>query len=199
MRSEPLRKLDATALRALAHPLRVDLLERLRRLGPATATQLASEFSETSGATSYHLRQLARHGFVEEDAERGTKRERWWRPVAGRLSIDGFQFRQTQVRQDPATRHAARFLTREIIERRSMRLAQWLERADEWPDEWKQASPGNDDYQLDLTREQLEALRDELEAVVMRYKELGDETDPESATIEVQLALFPDVERGPPA
>ncbi|MEJ7562342.1 MAG: hypothetical protein WKF45_07440, partial [Ilumatobacteraceae bacterium] len=53
VKSQPVHILDATSLRALAHPLRLDLLERLRRLGPAAATQLAAEFTETSGATSY--------------------------------------------------------------------------------------------------------------------------------------------------
>lgn len=192
MRSEPLRKLDATSLRALAHPLRVDLLERLRRLGPATATQLAAEFSETSGATSYHLRQLARHGFIEEDTERGTRRERWWRRVEGGLSI-GFRFRQ-----EPATRDAAEFLARQITERRSRRLQQWFDRADEWPDEWQQASSDNN-YQLSLTRQQLASLSEELEAVVKRYEALGEEADTGAAVIEVQLAVFPDVELGPPS
>lgn len=193
MRSEPLRKLDATSLRALAHPLRVDLLERLRRLGPATATQLAAEFSETSGATSYHLRQLARHGFIEEDTERGTRRERWWRRVEGGLSLEGLR-----LREDPATREAATFLIREINERRFRRLQQWFARADEWPDDWKQATTDSD-YRLSLTHEQLAALRDELEAVVRRYEALGEDADPASATVEAQLMLFPDVELGPPS
>lgn len=193
MPRESLRKVDATSLRALAHPLRMDLLERLRRLGPATATQLATEFTETSGATSYHLRQLARHGFVEEDTDRGTKRERWWRPVAGGISINTFRFRE-----EPATRDAASFLMRDLNERRFRRLLQWFDRADEWSDAWKQASDDSD-YRLYLTPDQLEALRTEIEALIWRYKELGDENDPASAMLEVQLSMFPDVDLGPPS
>ena len=56
------------AIRALSHPLRVRLLDLLRFDGPSTATLLARRVGESSGATSYHLRQLARHGFIEEDS-----------------------------------------------------------------------------------------------------------------------------------
>jgi DNA-binding transcriptional ArsR family regulator len=68
----PERIVDAASLKALAHPLRVDMFDRLAMLGPATASQLAEALGESSGATSYHLRQLARHGFIEEDTDRGT-------------------------------------------------------------------------------------------------------------------------------
>jgi DNA-binding transcriptional ArsR family regulator len=66
-------------LRALSHPTRLRILSHLRIEGPATATMLATRFGLNSGATSYHLRQLAEHGFVVEDADRGNARERWWR------------------------------------------------------------------------------------------------------------------------
>ena len=68
---------DVAAVRALAHPLRLELLDLLRFEGPSTATLLAGRVGESSGATSYHLRQLARYGYIEE--ERRSGRERWWR------------------------------------------------------------------------------------------------------------------------
>ena len=70
---------DAAGLKVLAHPVRLEMLGMLRVEGPATATMLAQRLGLNSGATSYHLRQLAQHGFIEEDAERGNGRERWWR------------------------------------------------------------------------------------------------------------------------
>src|SRR3954462_9094376 len=70
---------DVRALRALAHPLRNRLLGRRRLNGPATASQLGRAVGESSGSTSYHLRQLAQYGFVEEVEGQGTARERWWR------------------------------------------------------------------------------------------------------------------------
>jgi DNA-binding transcriptional ArsR family regulator len=78
---------DARSLRGLAHPLRLQLLGLLRLEGPATATQLAERTGESSGATSYHLRQLAAYGFVVEDTERSTgRRDRYWR-AAHRLTM----------------------------------------------------------------------------------------------------------------
>jgi DNA-binding transcriptional ArsR family regulator len=66
-------------LRALSHPTRLRILSHLRIEGPATATTLAARFGLNSGATSYHLRQLAEHGFIVEDEERGNARDRWWK------------------------------------------------------------------------------------------------------------------------
>jgi DNA-binding transcriptional ArsR family regulator len=79
---------DAVALQALAHPLRVRLLGLLRLDGPATASSLAARVRTNSGATSYHLRQLAEHGFVVEASELGNRRERWWRAVHRSTSVD---------------------------------------------------------------------------------------------------------------
>ncbi|CCH33317.1 hypothetical protein BN6_60630 [Saccharothrix espanaensis DSM 44229] len=69
------------ALKALAHPRRQQMLDELHRGGPATSAALARALDLNTGATSYHLRELARHGFVEELPERARGRERWWRAV----------------------------------------------------------------------------------------------------------------------
>src|SRR5436189_3484080 len=82
----PVRPMDAAQLRALAHPLRLQLLELLRSEGPATASQLARRLGESSGATSYHLRALHRAGMVEE-AEQRNARERWWQRSPDRLMV----------------------------------------------------------------------------------------------------------------
>src|SRR4051812_29710287 len=70
---------DAGAARALANPLRQRILRELRRCGEATSTTLARRLGVTTGGTSYNLRVLAEHGFVEEVPERARGRERWWR------------------------------------------------------------------------------------------------------------------------
>src|SRR5689334_24569704 len=79
MASDSVVRPTAAGLRALSHPTRLKILMRLRVEGPATATTLARELSLNTGATSYHLRQLAEHGFIVEDAERGDARDRWWK------------------------------------------------------------------------------------------------------------------------
>src|SRR5215207_3257321 len=79
---------DPQALRALAHTGRYAILERLQTRGPATATECAEAAGLSPSACSYHLRLLARHGFVEEDTSEGATtgrrsdgRERVWRAV----------------------------------------------------------------------------------------------------------------------
>ena len=78
----PRRDVESVAeLKALAHPLRQRMLYHLAFTGGATATTLAEALGKNTGATSYHLRQLERFGFIEEDEERSTGRDRWWRLV----------------------------------------------------------------------------------------------------------------------
>ena len=70
---------DPKALRALSHPVRLRILGLLRADGPSTASALAVRLRLNSGVTSYHLRQLAQHGFVVDEVERGNGRDRWWK------------------------------------------------------------------------------------------------------------------------
>ena len=79
MASDSVVRPTAAGLRALSHPTRLKILMLLRLEGPATATSLAGHLALNTGATSYHLRQLAEHGFIEEDGERGDARDRWWK------------------------------------------------------------------------------------------------------------------------
>jgi DNA-binding transcriptional ArsR family regulator len=80
-------RLSATRLRGLSHPLRVRILDLLQVHGALTASGLAGLVGESSGSTSYHLRQLAKHEFVREVEGKGTARERWWEASPGGFSI----------------------------------------------------------------------------------------------------------------
>ena len=75
------RLTDPRALRAYAHPVRMALVGLLRTEGPLTATRAAELLGESSGTCSFHLRQLAKYGLVEE-AGGGTGREKPWRATA---------------------------------------------------------------------------------------------------------------------
>jgi DNA-binding transcriptional ArsR family regulator len=77
--TEPVILDDPGRLKALSHPLRRRILDRLRTHGPATSTTVGEVLGTTTGTTSYHLRQLEKYGFIEEIAERSGGRERWWR------------------------------------------------------------------------------------------------------------------------
>jgi DNA-binding transcriptional ArsR family regulator len=79
-RHDQLEVTDPRAMRALAHPVRLDLLAALSD-GPLTATQCAERVGESPQSCSYHLRTLAKHGFVEPAAA-GNGKERPWRKVA---------------------------------------------------------------------------------------------------------------------
>jgi DNA-binding transcriptional ArsR family regulator len=113
---------EVRSLRALAHPLRVELLDLLRFEGPSTASALARRVGESSGATSYHLRQLARYGFIEEDDRPRHGRERWWRHRERMVSVG-----------DPAPAEAA--AANELIGREALALERFLadrEKVVEW-------------------------------------------------------------------
>lgn len=182
-------ELDASALKALAHPMRVQILRILQLRKKASVTSLANELGETTGATSYHLRQLARHGFVEEfEAEqsaekRAGRKQRWWRMAVDQIHVTGFDF---MARAD--TRDAAAFLLREYQADRSRRLGNWFATATQWPKEWQDASSDMDGL-LELSPKQARALADELAAVVGRYRELKPGRG--ARPVDVQYAVFP--------
>jgi DNA-binding transcriptional ArsR family regulator len=185
-------EMDAPALKAMAHPLRVQILRILQLRKRASVTSLAEELGETTGATSYHLRRLARHGFVEDfepedggpEAERTPgRKQRWWRMAVDQIHMTGFEFLENEE-----TREAAGFLLREFQADRSRKLANWFATASQWPAEWQKAS-SDMDAQLDLSPRQARALADELSELVAKYRALrpGKGARP----VEVQYAVFP--------
>ncbi|MEV6051375.1 helix-turn-helix domain-containing protein [Streptomyces sp. NPDC052107] len=155
---------DPKAMRALAHPVRLAILERLRRYGPATATQLSPRVGATPSVTSWHLRHLAGFGLVR-DAEGGTdRRERRWEAV-GR----GFRF---VIPTDPADEDgqaASRALTGEMFARAAEVPLRWLtETAPALEPEWIHAL-GTADTRIVVSADELAALRDALEEALARY------------------------------
>lgn len=179
--------LDTAALRVLAHPVRLALLDRLRREGPATARQLARHFDLDSGAASYHLRRLAAGGLIEEDTARGTRRDRWWQAL----------HRGSQ--HDPAEQGGAE--GRAYTQAVALAAADRLRRAaaqtlPELPDEWFAASAFSD-FSVEVTPGELAALKDELYAVVERWRDR--EPSPGAARAVVQYQAFPQSTARPPA
>lgn len=101
---------DVAALKALAHPLRarlLDLLDLLSQHGPSTATTLGARLGESSDSTSYHLRQLEKHGLVHELPDRGTARDRWWQCTEDRFSIGAGEHDVPSAAEQTATQLAA--------------------------------------------------------------------------------------------
>jgi DNA-binding transcriptional ArsR family regulator len=141
--------LSGDRLKAIAHPLRVRLLQLLREDGPSTATRLGERTGESSGSTSYHLRQLAAHGFVGDDPGHGNGRERWWRAIAARTSLAA-----PDVRASAAD---AETYMRAVAVQDAERTERWLDQLHRIPVEWDEAGTLST-YRLRLTREQAVAL-----------------------------------------
>ena len=182
----PRREVDANSLRGLAHPLRVQLCDCLGIQGPATATQLAATLGESSGATSYHLRQLEKYGFVEEDTSRGHGRERWWRRVPGGLQIDSTKFVDS-----PATHDAAMLVVNEFYRSKAARAEHWRQTYEQWPKEWAERS-AEGSFHLKLTLDELGRLGEDLDRVIMEWGDkVRDRTDDGWRDVEVQLSMFP--------
>ena len=153
--------LDAAALRALAHPLRIRILDELSAYGPLTATGLADRLGESSGATSYHLRILAKYGFIEDDAERNRGRERWWR-----AADEGVEW--SLDTDDPGLIEADRALGRQLVAEYQRWLQRWYSELPGWDRPWRAAATGSDRW-YELTPDELRALNDEVLAVLDRY------------------------------
>src|SRR5881409_1064673 len=94
-------------MRALAHPTRLALLDHLHAVDQATATECAAAVGESPSALSYHLRALARWGFVEE-GEGGVGRERPWRAPATRIEFPADTLEAAVLRDELVARTQAR-------------------------------------------------------------------------------------------
>jgi DNA-binding transcriptional ArsR family regulator len=167
-------------LRGLAHPLRVRLLGLLRTYGPATATSLAAELGLTSGALSYHLRQLARYGFIVEDAERGNRRERWWRAAHARTLFEMDDGAEAAIYEDAVV--AA--VTAGIGRARAVR--------EDLPLEWRRIYNFSD-VLLRLTADEAAALGNDLTELLQSYRQhVSGELPPVgSRLVSAQFQIFP--------
>ncbi|WP_413799547.1 ArsR/SmtB family transcription factor [Streptomyces iranensis] len=186
--SDEVRVLDPRSLRGLAHPLRMRLLSALREYGPATASQLADRLGESSGATSYHLRQLATYGFVEDDPERGKGRERWWKAVHRGTRMDSDRF---LAHPDPAVRGAVNTMLHEIATVHAQEMSTWLGTMHGWSEEWLAAGEISN-YTVRLTPELAREMRDRVHELIESYreKEVGQDVE-DSARFRVHLHAFP--------
>jgi DNA-binding transcriptional ArsR family regulator len=143
-------------LRALAHPLRVQLLQLLHAEGPSTASALARRLGESSGATSYHLRALHRAGMVEE-AEQRNGRERWWQRVRERTLIPNSIPPELGEPERSEYESAHAQLESVFVERDEQALSRWQAIRYEVPLEWQDAGfIGN--FKVWGTPEEIQAL-----------------------------------------
>lgn len=166
----PIREVrDPRALRAIAHPLRLRILEAVALRGPATATEIAELVAESPANCSWHLRQLARYGFVEE-AGGGTGRQRPWRAV-----VEGRRWGVGE--EEPELARAGDEAAEVLLELEHRALREWLRHRRQESPEWRDAATYNQAMGW-CTPEELQELNDEINKLFSRY--LHRLTDPAS-------------------
>lgn len=183
--SESARRVDLTDLdtiRALAHPRRQRMLQYLSLHGPMTSAGLARALALNTGATSYHLRELAKTGFVEEVPELAHGRQRWWRAPQRDLRLPA------RSAQDPALRSV-------------LDEAMRLELADDIEDFLRYQQGAEDPEWADavltsrgvvrLAAHELREFFDEYIALLNRYKQRPGTDSPSARTVATRLLVFP--------
>lgn len=182
-----LRKItDARTLRALAHPVRIAILEALSLGGAMTATEVGEQIGESSTTCSFHLRQLAKYGFVEE-AGGGKGRARPWRMTTHGMEI-------TNTHDDPDTEIAIDALVSLIRERQLDRYRTWRETRATYPRRWRDAAE-DADLVFHLTAEELKQLSEDLLALLRsRFPERNTDPSlrpPGSVPVEMLVLAYP--------
>lgn len=153
---------DPVAIRALAHPLRHDLMGIIGRLGRATTAQAARELGISHGLASHHLQQLAKYGFVEQVAGKDN-RERPWRLVATSYSWAG-------AARTPEGSAAVDVVEQVYAEQVLERFLSWQQRRGSWPQEWRECT-GMGRSTVYLTQSELAGLAASMDALLARYAE----------------------------
>lgn len=181
--------LDSKSLRALAHPLRVRLLGLLRENGPSTASRLAVAVGTTSGATSYHLRQLAAYGFIVEDEgaddDGRQPRERWWRAAHRTTWFD-----TSSTAGNPEDEAAAEVYMRSVIQAYSRRMEAALDESPSLP-EWRDTGTISD-WSFVMDPAMTDQLQSEIVDILERYRAQPDLTTEDGRRpVTVQLQVFP--------
>ena len=165
-------------LKALTHPVRVRMLGMLRIDGPATSTTLAQRLGLNTGATSYHLRQLAQHGFIEDDPDHpASGRERWWRATAGAT-------RTQEGDVDPEVTDA---YLQAVVAVLCGQLQQAVEERPLLPAVWRETTTASD-WVLRLTPARATELRDRIVGLLEAAEE---DEGPEAEQVVFQTHTFP--------
>ncbi len=176
------------AAKALANPLRQRILRELEILGEATSTTLAERLGVTTGGTSYNLRILGEHGFVDEVPERSRGRERWWR-----LTSKGLRF-PPQSEQSPGLRAAVSQLNQLWLTEDLATFGRFLaSRSGMGP--WSDALPYSRGS-IRVSRAELADFFEAYLALLKRYQRSAEDTPGDARTIQTRFVAFPDPGEG---
>jgi DNA-binding transcriptional ArsR family regulator len=187
-RTEILEVTNPRAMRAVAHPARLTILELLHEEGTANATECAKALGSSPQAASYHLRALAKWGFIKPAAS-DDGRESRWTLVAHTITFEH------EPTDSPEFRSAAKLLGRRVLERDERYVAEYLDAEASFEPEWRKAATFSTGT-LHLTSEELEELTQEVRQLFLRYERTDPEDRPEgSRRVHVMFRGIPRVER----
>jgi DNA-binding transcriptional ArsR family regulator len=186
------RPVGPAALKALSHPLRIQILDLLGHHSALTASGLAEILGETSGATSYHLRQLERHGFVQEVPGRGTARERWWERTPGGFTIE-LPDDESASEGGPGAVAATLAVNREFEAMRQRKIMEFLDNARALDRSWLESGATLATVNMWLTQEQLAEVQAEWQrfndTVLDRFA--GQQDLPGARPVQIHFNAFP--------
>jgi len=167
MTEESRQVTDPDVLKALTHPLRRQILRLLTQLGPATVTMLGEHIEADPGQLSFHLRELAKRGFVTEAPELARdRRERWWRAARGSWSFNTSDF------ADPAGKAIANAAKQLMVAEELERLRTWESSRESFGEDWSNSAEASE-YTFRLRPGELREMSAELREVLMRWRAVG--------------------------
>jgi len=179
---EPRKLTDPRSMRAVAHPVRIALLEVLGTEGPLTATQAGEHIGESPTTCSFHLRQLAKYGFIEEVGTTGGRRRPW------RLVNTGLTF--SDVSDDAETRLAATALSRVMHDFYLDRLKEGLALRRDTPTEWQKAT-GASEFLLYVTVDELHEIDEQVQRLIKPYIErISNRKKRPRGSLPIELLFF---------
>jgi DNA-binding transcriptional ArsR family regulator len=152
---------DPRTIRAVAHPMRIAILEALRREGPLTATRAAELLDDSPGNMSWHMQTLAKYGYIEE-AGGGRGRSRPWQAVTL-----VYNFEESD---NPEQAAAGEALDAVVQERNYGQLRQWWSQRRSYSVKWRRAS-FNSRTLTYVTADELRQLGEDLNELLLRYKD----------------------------
>lgn len=175
----------AKQMRALAHPLRLQILGELRAVGPRTVGMLSEVFDEAPGTLSYHLGKLAEFGFIEEVPELATdRRAHWWRAAHDFTDIS-----PAEASAPSSVRQASAAVRHQVVDVYAATLHRMVEVAEELPDEWAEAATSGDTVAY-LTAAELAQASAELDAVAEKWHALGAQTRLGTEVVQIMVHAF---------
>ena len=182
----PVELTDPRMMRALAHQARIAIWTHLGMHGPATATECAQIAGLSPSACSYHLRTLARYGFVEEDPQSAADgRERPWRARLLAFNMS------SGPDAPPATQVASQLLVENMRAAAEEIRVRYLARRSEYPADWQTAA-GEVFSVAHVTPDELDRMRSEVLEVMARYIRLDQASRSSGALpVRIMLDLFP--------